>query len=88
MGFVMSRSLIRVLQASRLRPLMRMASEPQMPWAHERRNDSVPSWSHFTLCSASSTRSVEYICTSKSCQYGSASFSGSNRRMITVTVNS
>src|SRR5680860_1645838 len=36
-GLVMSRSFIRVLHARRLRPLMRMASEPQMPCAHERR---------------------------------------------------
>jgi hypothetical protein len=51
-------SRIRTLQASRLTPLMRIASEPQMPWAQERRKVSVPSWYHFTLFSASSTRSV------------------------------
>ena len=35
----------RILQARRLRPLMSIASEPQTPWAHERRKVSVPSWS-------------------------------------------
>src|SRR5688572_8989470 len=87
MGFEMSRSLMSVLQASRLRPLMRMASEPQMPCAHDRRNVSEPSCSHLILCSASSTRSVAYISTSKSCQRGSVSTSGSNRRIRKVTVN-
>src|SRR5947209_16178736 len=82
----MSRSLINVLQARRLRPLMRMASEPQMPWAHERRKVSDPSCSHLILCSASSTRSVGSTSTSKSCQRGSVSRSGSNRRMINVIV--
>ena len=76
-----------VLQASRLRPLMRIASEPQMPCAHERRNVSEPSCSHLILCRASSTRSVAYISTSKSCQRGSVSTSGSNRRIRKVTVN-
>ncbi len=51
------RSLISVLQASRLRPLIRIASEPQTPCAQDRRNVSVPSCSHLILCSASSTRS-------------------------------
>ena len=55
---------MRVLHASRLRPLMRIASEPQMPWAHERRKLSEPSTSHLILCSASSTRSVGYSSTS------------------------
>src|SRR5918995_7257066 len=87
MGFEMSRSLMRVLHASRFRPLMRMASEPQMPCAHERRNVSEPSCSHLILCSASSTRSVAYISTSKSCQRGSVSTSGSKRRLRNVTVN-
>ena len=32
-----------VLQARRLRPLMTMASEPQMPCAQDRRSVSVPS---------------------------------------------
>ena len=38
-----SRSRISTLQASRLTPLMRMASEPHTPWAQERRKVSVPS---------------------------------------------
>jgi hypothetical protein len=54
-GFTSLRS---VLQASRFLPLIRIASEPQTPWAQDRRNVSDPSRSHFTLCSASSTRSV------------------------------
>ena len=43
MGLDVSRSFSRVLQARRLRPLMRMASEPQTPWAQERRKDTLPS---------------------------------------------
>ncbi len=84
-GFVRSRSFIRVLHARRLRPLIRIASEPQMPCAHERRNVSEPSCSHLILWSASRIRSVEYTSTSKSCQCGSASTSGSKRRMLSVT---
>lgn len=38
-----SRSRISTLQASRLTPLMRMASDPHTPWAQERRKVSVPS---------------------------------------------
>ena len=41
-------SFTRTLQARALTPLMSMASEPQMPWAHDRRRASVPSWYHFT----------------------------------------
>ena len=37
---------------------MRMASEPQTPWAQERRKVRVPSWYHLMVLSASSTRSV------------------------------
>ena len=37
-------SFIRILQASRLRPLMRIASDPHTPCAHERRYVRVPSW--------------------------------------------
>jgi hypothetical protein len=48
----------RILQASRLRPLMSMASDPQMPWAHERRNVSVPSWSALTETRRLRTRSI------------------------------
>ncbi len=51
-------SLMSVLQARRFLPLMRIASEPHTPWAQERRKVSDPSRSHFTLWSASSTRSV------------------------------
>ena len=42
-GLAGLRSLSSVLQASRLRPLIRMASEPQTPWAQERRKVSEPS---------------------------------------------
>ena len=57
------RSFTSVLHASRLRPLMRIASEPQIPCAHERRNVRDPSSSHFTLCSASRSRSVGWHAT-------------------------
>ena len=36
------------LHASRFTPLIRIASEPQTPCAHERRNVSVPSRYHLT----------------------------------------
>ena len=84
-GLLMSRSLTRVLQASRLRPLMRMASEPQMPWPQERRNVSVPSISPLIFSSAVRTRSVGYSGTVYSSQCGSESTSGRNRRMRNVT---
>ncbi len=48
-GFSGLRSLISVLQASLFLPLIRMASEPQMPCAQDRRNVSVPSWFHLIL---------------------------------------
>src|SRR5699024_6601733 len=48
-----SRSFSSVLHARRLRPLMRMASEPHTPWAHERRKLSEPSMSHLILWRAS-----------------------------------
>ncbi len=48
----------RILHASRLRPLIIIASEPHTPCAHERRNVSGPSCSHLTLWSRSSTRSI------------------------------
>ena len=48
----------RILQASRLRPLISIASDPHTPCAHERRNVSVPSCSNLTLCSRSRTRSI------------------------------
>ena len=41
--------LIRVLQASRFLPLIRIASEPQTPCAQERRKVSEPSCSHLIL---------------------------------------
>ena len=43
-----SRVLQRTLQASRLTPLMSMASEPQIPWPQDRRRASVPSMYHLT----------------------------------------
>ncbi len=60
-GLAGSRSFSSVLQASRLRPLIRMASEPQTPCAQERRKVSVPSISHLILCRASRTRSLGSI---------------------------
>lgn len=48
-GFSGLMSLISVLQASLFLPLIRIASEPQMPCAQERRNVSVPSCSHLIL---------------------------------------
>ena len=69
-------SCTRTLQASAFRPLMSMASEPQMPWAHERRSASVPSCRHFTSWSASSSRSVGSICTVNSSHQGSSETSG------------
>ena len=41
--FLGSRSRIRTLQANRLTPLIRIASEPHTPCAQDRRNVSVPS---------------------------------------------
>ena len=40
---VVPRSSMSAWQASMLAPLITMASDPQTPWAHERRNVSVPS---------------------------------------------
>ena len=48
----------RILQARRLRPLISIASDPQTPCAHDRRNVSVPSCSYLTLWSRSRTRSI------------------------------
>jgi hypothetical protein len=45
---VVPRSFISTLQASRLTPLIRIASEPQMPCAQDRRKVSEPSTFHFT----------------------------------------
>ncbi len=67
----------RILQASRLRPLMSIASEPHTPWAQERRKVSVPSWSHFTVCSRSSSGAVGSDSTVYSSQCGFGSRSGS-----------
>ena len=47
-AFFGSRSRISTLHASRLTPLMRIASEPHTPCAQDRRNVSVPSRYHFT----------------------------------------
>src|SRR6266481_2376051 len=46
MVILSGRSLISTLHANRLRPLMRMASEPHTPCAQLRRYVSVPSWRH------------------------------------------
>ncbi|SKW73454.1 Uncharacterised protein [Mycobacteroides abscessus subsp. abscessus] len=43
LGFLGSRSRISTLQASRFTPLIRMASEPHTPCAHDRRKVRVPS---------------------------------------------
>ncbi len=51
---------------------MSIASEPQTPWAQERRKVSVPSWYHFTSCRRSSTRSVGSASTRYSSQCGSS----------------
>ena len=75
-GLDRSRSFSRVLQARRLRPLMRIASEPQMPCAQERRKETEPSTSHLILCRASSTRSVRYMVSGNSSQYASEETSG------------
>ena len=48
----------RILHASRLRPLMSIASEPHTPCAHDRRKVSVPSCSYLTLWRRSRTRSI------------------------------
>ena len=48
----------RTLQARRLRPLIKSASEPQTPWAHERRKVMLPSSNSFARVSTSSTRSI------------------------------
>ncbi|CAM5589879.1 hypothetical protein SVIOM74S_00236 [Streptomyces violarus] len=85
-GFSGLMSLISVLQARRFLPLMRIASEPQMPWAQERRNVRVPSSSHLILWRASRTRSFGSISSWKSSQLASAATSGLNRRMRKVTV--
>src|SRR6478735_524824 len=87
MGLDVSRSFRRVLQARRLRPLMRMASEPHTPWAQERRKERVPSVSHFTLCKASRTRSVPYMVRWKSSQVASSETSGLYRRTRRWTSN-
>src|SRR6266699_593863 len=74
-------SRISTLQARRLRPLMRMASEPQTPCAQERRYVSVPSIVHLIVFKASSRRSMGSASTRNSSQYGLRSFSGSKRLM-------
>ena len=48
----------RTLQARRFRPLIKSASEPQTPWAHERRKVMLPSSNSFARVSTSSTRSI------------------------------
>src|SRR5688500_9965917 len=57
-----------------------MASEPHTPWAHERRNVSVPSSSHLAAWSTSSTTDRKaFTLTLNVCQYGFLSRSGSYR---------
>src|SRR5229473_6810514 len=72
-------SRMSTLQARRLRPLMRMASEPHTPCAQERRYVKEPSIVHLTVLSASSRRSMGSASTRHRYQYGFLSFSGSNR---------
>ncbi len=69
------------LHARALRPLISIASEPQMPWAHDRRKLSVPSWYHFTWCSTSTRRSSGSACTVNSSHQESCETSGLNRRI-------
>ena len=67
----------RILQASRLRPLMSIASEPHTPWAQERRKVSVPSCSYLTVWSRSRTRSIGLGLDRVASQCGFSSRSGS-----------
>ncbi len=85
-GFSGLMSLISVLQASLFLPLIRIASEPQMPCAHERRKVSVPSRSHLILWRPSSTRSFGSISIWKSCHSDWSETSGLKRRIRKVTV--
>src|SRR5690606_20649737 len=78
------RSLTRTLQARRFWPLMSIASEPQMPWAHERRNAREPERSHWIRCRTSRTRSFGSTSSSCSSHRGFLSTSGSKRLMRTV----
>ena len=73
------------LHASALRPLIIIASLPQMPWAHERRKLSVPSWYHFTWCSTSTRRSSGSACTVNSSHQESWETSGLNRLIFRVS---
>src|SRR5919199_5135849 len=75
-------SRIRILHASRLRPLIIIASLPQMPCAHERRSVNVPSTYHLILCSPSSSRSFGSASTLYSSQCGRLSVSGLNRLIL------
>src|SRR4051794_20792802 len=77
-------SPISTLQASRLRPLIRIASEPQMPCAHDRRYVNEPSWLHLILFNASSTRSFGSTSTVYSLNDGLTSVSGLYRLMRSV----
>src|SRR6266550_1217769 len=74
----------RTLHASLFRPSIIIASDPQMPWAHERRSASVPSWCHLTACRASSSRSSGSIRTVNSSHQLSCDTSGLNRRIFRV----
>ncbi len=72
------------LHASAFVPSISIASEPQIPCAHERRSARVPSWCHLISCSASRSRSVGSISTSNSSHQDSSETSGLNRRIRTV----
>src|SRR5690606_29875282 len=64
--------------------LCHLASEPQMPWAHERRNARLPVRSH--LMSLRTSRTLSFGSTSSLCssQRGFLSTSGSKRLILTV----
>jgi hypothetical protein len=64
------------LPVSRSTPLMRIASEPQMPWAQLLRNDSVPSRLRLMNMSPSSSRSAGAKSTLKSSNRGAVSVCG------------
>src|SRR5690554_1885224 len=78
------RSLTRTLHASRLRPFISIASDPQMPWAHERLYARLPVRSHLMSLRTSSTRSLGSTSSWCSSQRGRLSTSGSKRLIRTV----
>src|SRR5919197_3014380 len=78
-------SRTRTLHARALRPLISMASEPQIPCAQDRRRARVPSWYHFTWWRASSRRSMPLVWMVNSSHQGSARTSGLNRLIRSVS---